>query len=82
MSILAPWNPLYVERGMGLKKGGGKLVLRSNRVNCLQWIPEMDGNSWVNSERIWMLVHNNNCKIAVCSVYMAAEVTANNEFVV
>ena len=81
MSILAPWNPLYVERGMGLKKGGGKLVLRSNRVNCLQWSPEMDGNSWVNSERIWMLVHNNNCKIAVCSVYMAAEVTANNEFV-
>ena len=25
---------------------------------------------------------NNNRKIAVCSVYMAAEVTANNEFVV
>ena len=28
-----------------------------------------------------MLIHNNDCKIAVCSVYMAAEVTGNRDFV-
>ena len=31
------------------------------------------GNDWVNTERAWILVHNNNSKIAVCSVYMACE---------
>ena len=70
----------YLERGMGLKKGGGKLILRSERLNCLIWNPEVEGSDWICSERVWVLVHNNNCKLAICSVYMAAEVTANNEF--
>ncbi|XP_023345051.1 uncharacterized protein LOC111714221 [Eurytemora carolleeae] len=81
MTLIDPWNPIYLERGMGLKKGGGKLVLRSERLNCLVWNPEVEGSEWISSERVWILVHNNNCKIAICSVYMAAEVTANNEYI-
>ena len=44
MSLIDPWNPIYLERGMGLKKGGGKLVLRSERLNCLIWNPEVEGS--------------------------------------
>ncbi len=57
------------------------MVLRSERLNCLVWNPEVEGSEWISSERVWILVHNNNCKIAICSVYMAAEVTANNEYI-
>ena len=48
MTLIDPWNPIYLERGMGLKKGGGKLVLRSERLNCLVWNPEVEGSEWIS----------------------------------
>ncbi len=48
MSLIDPWNPIYLERGMGLKKGRGKLVLRSERLNSLVWNPEVEGSEWIS----------------------------------
>ena len=80
MSAFNPWNPMFIERGFGLKKGGGKLVLTSKRLKWTPWDPSQWANEWIGSERIWILIHNNRCKVALCSVYMAAEVTTNNDF--
>ena len=81
MSVFAPWSPIFTERDFNMKTGGGKLILKSDRVNCSEWTTTGTDNDWINSERSWLLVHSGGCKLAICSVYMAAEVTANNDFV-
>ena len=81
ISVFAPWSPIFIEREFNMKTRGGKLILRSDRVNCSEWTTTGTNNDWINSERSWLLVHSGGCKLAICSVYMAAEVTANNDFV-
>ena len=37
-----------------MKSGGGKLILKSDRVNCSEWSATGTGNEWINSERSWL----------------------------
>ena len=80
LSIFDEWSPRYLERGFGDKGGGGKMILTSKRLVCRSWAPDLKDNEWVGNERAWTLVHNGGCKLAICSIYMAAEVVANNDF--
>ena len=49
------------------------MILLSDRIKATKWTPTMENNEWINSERTWILIHNNKCRIAICSVYMACE---------
>lgn len=80
LSVFAPWWPIFIERDFNMKSGGGKLILKSDRVNCSEWSTAGSDNEWINCERSWLLVHSGGCKLAICLVYMAAEVMANNDF--
>ena len=68
MTALDHLNTTFIDRDNGMKEGGGKLIIISQRVNYHLWQPE-EGVSWVNSERAWVLVHNNSEKLAICSTY-------------
>ena len=63
------------------KKGRGKLMIIRNGINHMVWKPGLVMHPYLNSERAWILIHENNAKIAIWSVYMAAEVLYN-EFLV
>ena len=79
LSMLDPHWVYSKDRSVLEKKGGGKLMIIRNGVNHMQWEPGLVLNPYLNAERAWILTHENNAKIAICSVYMAAEVP-NNEF--
>ena len=49
------------------------MILLSDQIKATKWTPTMENNEWINSERTWILIHNNKCRIAICSVYMACE---------
>ena len=68
-----------MERGYVDKHGGGKMILVSNRVIHIRWDPQ-GGDAWVSNERGWVLVHNKEARIAVCTVYLAAEVSSNTGY--
>ena len=64
-----------------MKGGSGKLIFRSDKVRCSKWNSTRIENDWINSERSWLLVHSGGCKLDICSMYMAAEVMSNKDFV-
>ena len=80
MTLLDKWTPTYLERDFGLKNGGGKIVLKSPKLKYLEWNPIVKDKEWVSSERTWIFVYKNGSNIAICSVYMAAEITANDDY--
>ena len=73
LSVFGPWTQYYRERNYGEKNGGGKMVLVSDRINHSTWSPENTA-PWVENERTWIIIHNQSFRLAICSVYMAAEV--------
>ena len=56
------------------------MILTSSRLIARPWGPNSHGKDWVNNERAWILVNNGGGKVAICSVYMAAEVISNNDY--
>jgi len=50
MSAFRTRNPMFIERGFGLKKGGGKLVLTSKRLKWAPWDSSHGANEWIGSE--------------------------------
>ena len=79
LSIFKPWTQYYKERGFGEKNGGGKLILVTNRINHMPWVPDK-APAWVENERSWIRVHNQGMRLAICTVYMAAEVIGNTVY--
>ena len=79
LSVFSPWTQYYRERSYADKNGGGKMILVSDRLNHSEWSPK-NGLPWVENERAWILIHNQGMRLAVCSVYMAAEVMGSTGF--
>ena len=77
-------NSNILGKGIWNEKWGGEMVLKSPTLIYLEWIPWVQDKEWVSSERIWILVHQNESNIAICSVYihtyMAAEIMANDDY--
>ena len=80
LSAFDVYSPICIERGFGDKQGGGKMVLFSKKFQTIKWLPSIDENEWVNNERVWILIQNSLCKVAICSVYMACESPINPGF--
>ena len=80
LSAFSNYSPIFIERDVGVKQGGGKMILFSDRIKATKWTPPMGNNEWINSERTWILIHNNKSRIAICSVYMACESVTSNDF--
>lgn len=51
LSVFAPYTPIFLEREFGMKMGGGKMILRSERMIASEWSPNVDENEWVKNER-------------------------------
>ena len=81
LSMLDPHWVYSKERSILEKKGRGKLMIIRNGINHMWWKPGLVLHPYLNKERAWILIHENNAKIAICSVYMAAQVLYN-EFLV
>ena len=77
LSAFSPWTQYYRERNFGDKNGGGKMVLISDRIVHSPWSPE-NTEPWVENERTWIIIHN--LRLAICSVYMAAEVAGGTTY--
>ena len=80
LSAFSNYSPIFIERDFGLKQGGWKMILLSDLIKATMWAPTIEGKEWINSERTWILIHNNKSRIAVCSVYMACESIINNDY--
>ena len=77
LSVFSPWTQYYRERNYGDKNGGGKMVLVSDRIIHSPWSP-VNTEPWVDNERTWIIIHN--LHLAICSVYMAAEVASSTAY--
>ena len=55
------------------------MILVSNRIIHMPWVPDKVP-TWVENERSWIRVHNQGMRLAVCTVYMAAEVIGNTAY--
>ena len=80
LTAFSNYSPIFIERNFGLKQGGGKMILFSDRIKATKWAPSEGSTEWINSERTWILVHNGKSRIAICSVYMACETVLNNDY--
>ena len=67
-------------RGPGEKGGGGKLVIVREDVLHMTWRPAIRQGEHLENERLWLLLLEGQEKVAVCSVYMAAEVAGLDSF--
>ena len=79
LSVFKPWTQYYKERGLGEKNGGGKIILVANRINHMPRVPDK-APAWVKNECSWIRVHNQGMRLAICTVYMAAEIIENTAY--
>ena len=68
------------ERRYGEKQGGGRMIVIKKNLNYMFWEPVTDQECRVSKERAWILIHENNSRVALCFIYCAAEVTNNDEY--
>ena len=78
LSSLDSFTLYSKERGLGSKKGGGKLIIVRPDLKHSPWEPGLVLHPYLNAERMWLLVYENNKKIAFCTVYCASEVQDEN----
>ena len=74
LSCLNNFTVYTNERSFGMKKGGGKMTIIRQDLNHTRWDPGLVMYPYLDAERSWILVHENDKHIAFCSVYCAAEV--------
>ena len=60
------------------KKGGGILTLIKPGLNHLRYEPLLPMYPYLDNEQEWILIHENDSNVAVCLVYLAAEVGGDN----
>ena len=60
------------------KKGGGILTITKPGLNHLRYEPLLPINLYLDNEQEWKLIHENNSNVAICFVYLAAEVGGEN----
>ena len=60
------------------KKGGGILTIIRPGLNHSRYEPPLPMHPYLDNEREWILIHENDSKVAICFVYLAAEVGGNN----
>lgn len=68
------------ERGFVEKKGGGIAVLVEQSLNHIPWKHQKDLFPELSTEKQWILIHEGGVKLAVCFVYVAAEVAGTEGF--
>ena len=51
LSVFSPYTPIFLERDFGMKMGGGKMILHSERMIASEWSPNVEENEWVKNER-------------------------------
>ena len=56
------------------KKGGGILTIIKPGLNHSRYEPPLPMYPYLDNEREWILIHENNSNVAICFVYLAAEV--------
>ena len=78
LSPLSRQTVYHKERLGSVKKGGGLLTIVKPGLNHLRWEPPLPMFPYLDAEREWILIHEMNKKLALCSVYMAAEVVGGN----
>ena len=74
LSALEQFEMYHKVRGGVDKRGGGLLTLVKRGLNHMRHVPSTIMFPYLDNEREWMLLHENGSNVAVCSVYMAAEV--------
>ena len=60
------------------KKGGGILTIIKPGLNHSRYEPPLPMHPYLDNEREWILIHENNSNVAICFVYLAAEVGGGN----
>ncbi len=60
------------------KKGGGILTIIKPGLNHSRYEPPLPMHPYLDNEREWILIYENDSKVAICFVYLAAEVGGNN----
>ena len=60
------------------KKGGGILTVVQPGLNHSRYEPPLPMYPYLDNEREWILIHENNSSVAICFVYLAAEVGGEN----
>ena len=60
------------------KKGGGILTIVQPGLNHSRYEPPLPMYPYLDNEREWILIHENNSSVALCFVYLAAEVGGEN----
>lgn len=68
------------ERGFAEKKGGGIAVLVEQSLNHIPWEHQEDLLLELSTEKQWILIHEGGVKLAVCFVYVVAEVAGTEGF--
>ena len=80
MSTLSGVKIHSKERGFVDKKGGGIMVLAEEGLNHIPWEHQDDLFPELATEKQWILIHEGGVKLAVCFVYVAAEVAGTEGF--
>ena len=74
LSALDQFEMYPKSRGGVDKRGGGLLTLVKKGLNHMRHVPAAVMFQYLDNEREWLLLHENGANVAVCMVYMAAEV--------
>ena len=80
MSALSGVKVHSKERGFVDKKGGGIIVLAEGGLNHIHWEHQEELFPELATEKQWILIHEGGVKLAVCFVYVAAEVAGTEGF--
>ena len=74
LSCLDKFTWYSKERLWNEKKGGGILTIVRPGLNHSRYEPPLPMYPYLDNEREWILIHENDSKVALCFVYLAAEV--------
>ena len=73
---------LYTKNRSGYeKRGGGQLILVRSSINHMRHVPGLVMFPYLDAERDWVLVHEGGRDLAICSVYLAADVGGTEHIV-
>ena len=81
LSVFNGLNIITRERMQMDKGGGGLMAIVKPTLNFLEWEPQEQQFPEIAKEKLWILIHEGIDKIAVCAVYLAAQVPGTADFV-
>ena len=73
---------LYAKNRLGHeKRGRGQLILERSSIDHMWHVPGLVMFPYLDAERDWVLVHEGGRDLAICSVYLAADVGGTEHIV-